>query len=148
MAASKTLVFPYIELLKWLINHTNTKKCLINDVNGECVWVFLPVEVQSYYKLRDPEERLNTDFVIKFYERHETGWVMDSWWREDKKYTNRTSGWYQTANLRESYIYLMALICRLYGEKECSRFSEAWMPLAYAVAIFGRGFNWGAIISK
>jgi hypothetical protein len=73
---------------------------------------------------------------------------MASWWREDKKYTNRTSGWYQTTNLRESYIYLMALICRLYGEKDCSRFSEAWMPLAYTVAISGRGFNWGAIISK
>jgi hypothetical protein len=35
--------------------HRHTK-CLINDVNGECVGFFLPVEVQSYYKLRDPEE--------------------------------------------------------------------------------------------
>jgi hypothetical protein len=34
-------------------------------------------------------------------------------------------------NLREPYIFLMELICRLYGEKDCSRFSEAWMPLAY-----------------
>jgi hypothetical protein len=73
---------------------------------------------------------------------------MASWWREDKKYTNRTSGWYPTTNLRESYIYLMALLCRLHGEKDCSRFSEAWMPLAYTVAISRRGFNWGAIISK
>jgi hypothetical protein len=42
----------------------------------------------------------------------------------------------------------MALIYQLYGEKDCSRFSEAWMPLSYIVAISGRGFNWGAIISK
>jgi hypothetical protein len=42
----------------------------------------------------------------------------------------------------------MDLICRLYGEKYCSRFSEAWMPLAYTVAISGSEFNWGAIISK
>jgi hypothetical protein len=42
----------------------------------------------------------------------------------------------------------MALISRLYGEKDCSKFSEAWMPLAYIVAISGRSFNWGAIISK
>jgi hypothetical protein len=73
---------------------------------------------------------------------------MASWWREDKKYTNHSTSWYQTTNLREPYIYLMALICRLYGEKDCSRFSEAWMPLAYTVAISGSGFNWGAIISK
>jgi hypothetical protein len=85
MVASRNLVFPCIELLKWLIDHTNTQICLINEDNGECVGVFLPVEVQGYYKLRDPEERLNTDFVINLYEKHDTSRVMDSWWREDKK---------------------------------------------------------------
>jgi hypothetical protein len=51
-------------------------------------------------------------------------------------------------NLRETYIYLMALIFRLYGEKDCSKFLEAWMPLAYTMAISGSSSNWGAIISK
>jgi hypothetical protein len=45
-------------------------------------------------------------------------------------------------------IYLMTLIFRLYGEKYFSRFSKAWMPLSYTIAIFVRGFNWGAISSK
>jgi hypothetical protein len=148
MVASRTPMFPCIELLKWLIDHIDTQFFLINDVNGECVEVFLSVEVQSYYNLRDPEEQMNIDFVVSFYESHDTGRVMASWWREDKKHTNRTFGWYQTINLRESYIYLMALICHLYGEKDYSRFLEAWMPLAYMVAISGRAFNWGAIISK
>jgi hypothetical protein len=110
--------------------------------------VFLLVEVQKYYKLRDPEEHLNTDFMVKFYEHHDTSRVMASWWREDKKFTNRSTGWYGTTNLRDPYIYLMALICRLYKEKYCSRFSEAWMPLAYTVVIIGCNFNWGEIISK
>jgi hypothetical protein len=73
---------------------------------------------------------------------------MASWWREDKKYTNWTFGWYPMANLRELYIYLMALLCQLHRENDCSRFSKAWMPLDYTIAIFGRGFNWGSIISK
>jgi hypothetical protein len=137
MVASRTLVFPCIELLKWIIDHTDAQRCLINDDNGGCVGVFLPVEVQSYYKLREPEERLSTEFVLSFYQKHDTNKIMASWWREDKNFTNRTSGWYPTANLREPYIYLMALLCRLHGEKDCSRFSEAWMPLAYTVAISG-----------
>ena len=87
------------------------------------------------------EEQLNIDFIVKFYERHDTSHVMASWWREDNKYTNRSTGWYQTTNLMEPYIYLMALICQLYGDKDCSRFLEAWIPLAYAVAISRRGFN-------
>jgi hypothetical protein len=42
----------------------------------------------------------------------------------------------------------MDLICWLYGEKDYSRFSEEWMPIAYTIDIFGSGFNWGAVISK
>jgi hypothetical protein len=113
-------VFPCIELLKWLIDHTDAQKCLINDDNDECVGVFLPSEVQSYYKLREPEENMSTDFVVSFYAAHDTSKIMASWWREDKKFMNRTTGWYPTANLREPYIYLMALLCRLHGEKDCS----------------------------
>jgi len=42
----------------------------------------------------------------------------------------------------------MDLIYLLYGKKDCSKFLEAWMALAYIVVISGRSFNWGAIISK
>jgi hypothetical protein len=73
---------------------------------------------------------------------------MASWWKEDKNSTNRRNGLYGTINLREPYIYLMALIYWLYGEKDCSKFSEAWIPLVYTVAITRSSFNWGEIISK
>jgi hypothetical protein len=119
MVAYKTLVFPCIDVSKWLIDHTYTQKFLINDENGGCVRFFLLTEVQKYYKLRDPKERLNTDFVVKFYEFNDTSRLMASWWKEDKNFTNWSNGWYGMVNLREPYIYLMALICRLYGEKDC-----------------------------
>jgi hypothetical protein len=54
MVAIRNLLFPCIELIKWLINQIETKKCLINDINHEFVEFFVPVEVQSYYKLRYP----------------------------------------------------------------------------------------------
>jgi hypothetical protein len=44
MVASRSSVFPCVELLKWLIDHTNAHKCLINDENGEFIRVFLPLE--------------------------------------------------------------------------------------------------------
>jgi hypothetical protein len=72
MVARKTTIFPCIEVLKWLIDHTNTKQCLVNNENGGCVRVFLLIEVHKYYKIRDPEEWLNIDFMVKFYECHGT----------------------------------------------------------------------------
>jgi len=71
-----------------------------------CSSYFLYLE---YYK--DLEERSNIDFVLKFYEFHETSRLMDSWWKEDKKFTNRSNDWYDTIKLIEPYIYMMALIC-------------------------------------
>jgi hypothetical protein len=141
MVARRTPIFPCIEVLKWLIDHKDTHKCLINDHNGRCVKVFIPGEVHKYYKLKDSEERLNTKFIVKFYEHHNTNRVMASWWREDKNFTNRRTGSYGTANLREPYIYLMALICRLYEDKYFSKFSVAWIPLEYTVRNVGCSFN-------
>jgi hypothetical protein len=93
MVACRTPVLPCIETLSWIINHTDAQKCLINDENGRCVRVFLPTEVQKYYKIRDSEERLNTEFVVKFYEFHDTSRLMASWWKEYKKFTNRSNSW-------------------------------------------------------
>jgi hypothetical protein len=73
-----TLVLPYIEILGWIIDHMDMTKCMVNDENGGCVGGFLPIEVQKYYKLRDPEERLNTNFVVTFYEFHDTNRWMAS----------------------------------------------------------------------
>jgi hypothetical protein len=66
--------------------------------------------------------------MVKFYEFHDTSQLMASWWKEDKKFTNQRNNWYGIVNLREPYIYLMALICQLYGEKDYSKFQKHGFP--------------------
>jgi hypothetical protein len=78
MVASQSLVFPCIELLKLLIDHTDAHKCLINDDNGECIRVFLPSEVHKYYKLNESREKLNIDFMVSFYASHDTSKILAS----------------------------------------------------------------------
>jgi hypothetical protein len=55
------------------------------------VGVFLIVEVNKYYKFKEPEVMLKVDFVVKFYERHDTSRLLTSWWKEDIKFVNRTT---------------------------------------------------------
>jgi hypothetical protein len=100
------------------------------------------------YKLPEPDEFLTKYFVNDFYEKYERRKILNNWWKEDKKFTKRSRGRYAISNMREPYMYVMILFCRLYGEKDCSQFSEAWLPLAYYVAMWGRKFNWGGFISK
>jgi len=78
MVASRTPIFRCVETLEWIINHTNAKKNLLNDVDGKRVGVFLPVDISKYYKLGEPEVYLNTDFVVKLYEHHNTSQLLSS----------------------------------------------------------------------
>jgi hypothetical protein len=40
MVACRTPVFPCIETLGWIIDHTDVMKCMVNNEEGECVGVF------------------------------------------------------------------------------------------------------------
>jgi hypothetical protein len=44
LVANKTLVLHCIKVLKWIIDHRDLHKILINDENGGCVGVFLSTE--------------------------------------------------------------------------------------------------------
>jgi len=112
------------------------------------VGTFLPIDISKYYKLPKPDLLLNNDFMAAFHKQHDVGKLVASWWKEYRKFINRTSGWYIVTGLREPYMYLMVLICWLYGEKDCSWFIEAWMSLAYTLATTKKIFNWGSIIAK
>jgi hypothetical protein len=79
--------------------------------------------------------------VVKFYEFHDTNQLMASWRKDDKKFTNQSNDKYGIVNRREPYIYLMDIICQLYGEKDVSKLSEEWILLACTMAIYGSIFN-------
>jgi len=140
---SKTLVLPCVDLFELFIHHADAKKFLLNNKDEECIGIFFLIEVCTYYKLKEVEDRLNKYFLVAFYEKNNTDQLG-----EDKKFVNKALWWYNIVNLQEPYIFLMALICRLYGEKDFSGFSEAWMSLAHMIATYGSTFNWGVIISK
>jgi len=117
MVASRTPIIPCVETLEWIIHHKNVENCLINNRDGECISIFMPIEVNTYSKIKDVEVMLKNYFVIEFYEHHKTIQLLASQWREDKKFMNRASGWYNIVNLREPYMFLMAMIYWLYKEK-------------------------------
>jgi hypothetical protein len=64
MVAARTHVLPCVETLEWIIHHTDTEKFLINNKYGECINVFFPMEVSTYYKLKDVEVRINKYFLL------------------------------------------------------------------------------------
>jgi len=58
------------------------------------------MQINKYYKLKEPELRLNTDFMVDFYEKHNTSQLLEFWWKKDMNLINKTTRWYSTINLR------------------------------------------------
>ena len=119
----------------------------MND-QGEFIGSFLPQDMSIYYKLLDLDESLTKDFLIAFYEQYDTTKILENWWKEDTKFVKISTSKYAISSLREPYMYAMILMCRLYGERDCSQFEEAFLHLAYYVVMWGKSFNWGGVLYK
>jgi hypothetical protein len=78
MVSSRTPILPCIQDLEWIISHIDVDKCLINNVEGNCVGVFMSVEVNKYYNLMEPKVKLNIDFMVEIYEKHNTNKLLAS----------------------------------------------------------------------
>jgi hypothetical protein len=65
----------------------------------------------------------------------------------DKSFKIRPSGEYPTSLLRTLYQYVVAMLCRLYGEHDASKFMLSLVPLIYYIVDIGSSFNWDDILS-
>jgi hypothetical protein len=74
--------------------------------------------------------------------------LFPKWYRVDKKFKYRPKSRYPMTNLRRPYQYLVAMLCRLYGEPDTTQFSLSYMPLIYFCADVGVSFNWEDILSE
>jgi hypothetical protein len=49
--------------------------------------------------------------------------------------------------LREHFIFDVALLRKIFGEKDTNHFMETWVPLMYAIVKEGAIFNWDSQLS-
>jgi hypothetical protein len=75
--------------------------------------------------------------VKKFHDENYLKEIMSSWLIEEKMLFHKTYGIYNTLNLREPYIYVIAFMCRLYVQEDCIHFKDEWIPIVYGVVTKG-----------
>ena len=54
---------------------------------------------------------------------------------------------YSTESLASPYCYIYAMMSRLYGQSDITRFSVKWVPLMEATK-YAYGMDWGDILSN
>jgi hypothetical protein len=73
--------------------------------------------LKNYYRLQQPEKYMITRFMEKFHQDHDVRKILACWWVEDKIFFAKNDGLYTMTNLRNPYIYVTTLMCRLYGNQ-------------------------------
>jgi hypothetical protein len=104
-------------------------------------WQFVSYSFKLVILMDYVSNMLNKYCVVVFDQNYNIGRILANRWKEDKKFLNMSTSRYPTTSLWETYMYLMILLCRLYREKDCSRFIKAWILLVYTIVMHGKSFN-------
>jgi hypothetical protein len=88
------------------------------------------------YKLSSyPKYIYNKDFVSEFkrkeyFESYQTYLdIINDWWRNKAKFKSDTHGVYATTSLNEYMVYVVMVLCRLFGKESPTHFPAEWVPL-------------------
>ena len=72
--------------------------------------------------------------------------MRKSWMENHGTFSPKPDNIYPISWFRESFSFLAAMLCRLYGIPNCIVFKGEWEPLAHHVLTIGEYFNWAYIL--
>jgi hypothetical protein len=66
--------------------------------------------------------------------KHTTKDLCRIWYKPDMQFKLRPTGGYPTTAFRKPYQYMVAMLCRTYGEQDAPKFPLSYMSLIYYCA--------------
>jgi hypothetical protein len=137
--ATHTTVFHCADAILWIIRHVDLDNRYILNAKGKPIASFRAYDIASYYQLERGSLLLDKDLIRKFLHKEKD--LFKIWYNPDKTFKIRPSRKYPTNLLRTSYRYIVAMLCRLHGEHDTSKFTLSMIPLIYYYANMGSTFN-------
>jgi hypothetical protein len=114
------------------------------NARGQPITSFHPTDLAKCYHLEKGTKKLDNELLGGL---NTTKDLCHTWYKPDKQFKLRPTGGYPMTTLRRPYQYMVAMLCRLYGEQDASKFSLSYMPLIYYCTDKGSLFNWDDILS-
>ena len=138
---------PYIDPVKWALDHVSPKERSFNDnVNSPVASFHSDVFVRAY-ALGPPRQLLTSKFLDEAISRYNYEEVVKSWMDNKELFGSTPTNAYPISWFREPFSLLVAMLCRLYGSASCTMFQAKWVPVAQHVLFIGDSFNWAQVLS-
>lgn len=126
-------ILPYIDVVRWVVEEILVSNRTFYTVDGRVFGSFQLDELRKMYHLPEPEEKYNKYFLKKFANKNETESTPIRQWRQNPpKHKHESSGKYFVDSLASPYCYVGAMMCRIWGLHDSSKFDIEMVPLMEA----------------
>jgi len=101
-------------MISWILKHVDLDNWYILNGKRQPKKSFQVADIDKYYHLEKGTRSLNDEIIDKFAQKAKD--IFKIWYKLDKNFKLRLSGEYPTTFLRIPYQYIVAMLCRIYGE--------------------------------
>ena len=132
MIATRQVILPYNDTVRWIIDHANPKDHSFNTSTGLLLANFRFETFVKIYALKPFMQLLNADFVKAAKSMYNFDQMLKSWMAEPRKFSQRKDELYPIEWFKEPYFLLVTMLCKIYGLSNCSDFPSChnykWIP--------------------
>ena len=147
MIAARSIVLPYNDTVRWIIDHANPKDHSFNTSTALLLANFCSNTFVNIYALKPFRQLLNVDFVKATKSIYNFDQMLKSWMVELHKFSQRKDELYPIEWFKEPYSLLASMLCRIYGLPNCSYFKEEWALISHHVITIRESLPWASILS-
>ena len=145
--AARANIIPYYDVIRWVIDSVEIKNIMFILASGASFGSFKVEDLKAMYHLPDPQKLYNKEFVKEFADSNKVqSEPIKEWRKNHEKHKNESSGMYSVDSLLPPYCYATAMMCRLFGNDNSSRFSIQMVHLIL-VAVNSEIMDWAVILS-
>jgi len=144
---ARAKILPYNDVVRWVIESITTIDKTFFIIDGRMFGSFRAEDIRQMYHLTQPEKHYNKAFLEAFAKENPIeSEPIRQWMHFPTKHKHESSGVYSVDSLASPYCYAGAMMCRLFGVHDYSKFSIEMVPLMEA-AINGFIMDWETILS-
>lgn len=143
--ATHPAVFPCPNTILWILKNIDISRYVCN-ARKEPIASFKLDNLAKCYDIGAGSKTLDSQLLSGFELTPKD--LFLGWYKADKQFKYRPKSRYLATNLRRPYQYVVAMLCRLYGEPNATHFPISYMPLICFYADMGVSFNWADILSE
>lgn len=135
-------------MVKWIIENINIFDWAFQNSRQMVIRSFTAKDLKRMYHIPDPQKVYYKAFLEHFTtENEESSDLIRQWRFNSNKHKHEKSGMYTITPLVAPYSYIAAMMCRIFGYADTTRFSVEWVPLI-DVTVNYFTMDWGTIFSN